>query len=600
MKNALIRIHYVSSSIAMIRTKNILYIFVAAFYFLVSSNLNAQKSAKTSDKGTKKESIDDKTKLLQWNDYFELSSEMILENKVTGLAKAMAFTKKYPNNAAGYALLGDFHLENNQLSAAIDAYKKAIQIDHSERWFSLKLAKTYQLGSMYKEAIDIYEDLFKKNSQDPSPLFYVFQIYNTQKKYNEAASTLEKIKGSVGDSYEMSLDLQRIYFKAGNYKASLQELDNLKKMRPEDADNYGKAAEIYLAMGNKEKAMDEFSQVLKINPNDEQIHFSLAAYFSSINNWDKTVYHLGKGIGNAGIDIDKKIMILLSLMDANQIQKGIYSDSISQMVNVLTSVHPGSAKAYSIKGDFYMSTYDYKNAELAFTEVIKLDKNKWAVWSQLMYIKRIREEYASLLKISSEVQDLYPNNPESYLYKGIANVYLNNINKAKEEFESGEAMLFSIGELSSAFWVAKGEQANYEGNEKLIIAFYNKALDQSPGNVDAKIKLAYFYIANNKELNKAESLLSESEKQSLDLFYFYACKGLLHLRKNNPTEAEKMWTLAVKFGGTNHSWTQELEGDLKSIKGENSVAMTLWKNAQSKGWKSTWLSRKIEASKWIQ
>lgn len=580
-----------------------LYLSVCTFLCCNVSVAYSQKSNKSKANNEKKETKElneEKLALQEWNDYFEISNELILENKVSGLAKSIAFTKKYPNNAAGYAMLGDFYLENNQLSNSLESYKKAIQLDNSERWYSLKLAKAYQLGSMYKEAISIYEDLFKKNTEDPSPLFYVFQIYNSQKKYAEAASTLEKIRGSVGDSYEMSLDLQRMYFKAGNYKASLHELELLKKMRPEDPDNYGKSAEIYLALGNKDKAMEEFNQVLKINPNDDQIHFSLASYYSNLGQWEKTIHHLGKGIGNAGIDIDKKVMILLSLMDVNQLKNGMYTDSIENMVNVLTDVHPGSAKAFSIKGDFYLSVYKYDLAANAYLKVTELDKNKWAVWSQLMYVKRLMEDYSNLLNIASEVQDLYPNNPESYLYKSVSYNFLNESNKALREYESGYDLLFDIGELSSAFWVSKAEIEMRASKYQISKSLFNTALDQAPGNVDAKIKLAYLLLFEANGINEAEKLLMESEKQSFDLFYFYACKGLLHLRKNNQAEAQNMLDLAIKFGGESHSWTLELKGDLLSLKGNNSEAISLWRKAQAKGWNSSWLNRKIEAGKWVE
>lgn len=580
-----------------------LYLSVCTYLCCNVSIAHAQKANKAKSPNDNKESKElkeEKLALLEWNDYFEISNELILENKVTGLAKSLAFTKKYPQNAAGYAMLGDFYLENNQLSNSLESYKKAIQLDNSERWYSLKLAKAYQLGALYKDAIAIYEDLFKKNTADPSPLFYVFQIYNSQKKYAEAASTLEKIRGSVGDSYEMSLDLQRMYFKAGNYKASLQELDLLKKMRPEDPENYGKAAEIYLAMGNKDKAMDEFNQVLKINPNDDQIHFSLASYYSSQGQWDKTIHHLGSGIGNAGIDIDKKVLILLSLMEVNQVQKGIYTDSIQKMVHVLTDVHPGNAKAFSIKGDFFLSVYKYQLAAEAYEKATEIDKNKWAIWSQLMYVKRLLEEYNGLLKIASEVQDLYPNNPESYLYKSVALNYLNQPAKANREIESGEALLFDINELSSAFWVSKAEVEMRASNFQKANSLITKSLDQAPGNVDAKIKLAYLLLFDAAGVSESEKLLKESEKASFDLFYFYACKGLLHLRKNNQAEAQKMFDLAVKFGGESHSWTLELKGDLLSLKGNNSEAISLWKQAQQKGLNSSWLNRKLDAGKWVE
>lgn len=551
---------------------------------------NPKKSAKVSE--TVMAEQKQRSESEEWNDYFEISSELILGNYVSGLAKTMGFVKKYPQNAAGHIMLGDFYLKNNHISGAVESYKNGIKHDNTEKWYSLKLAHAYQSASMYKEAVDVYESMFKNNSQDPSPLFYVFQIYYSRKFYKEAAEVLEKIRGSVGDSYEISADLQRTYFKAKNYKASLKELELLKKMRPDDAENYGKTAEIYLMLGQEEKAINEYEQVLRVNPNDEQIHFSLASFYSNRGAWEKSIYHLKKGIGNSGIDIDQKVLILLSLTEVNYKKNGMYTDSIIQMLDVLTEVHPGSAKAYSVKGDFYMSIYDYEKAVLAFEEVIRIDKEKWAVWAQCLYIYRLLENYDRLYVLSSEAEELYPNNPQVYLYKGIAAMYLGK--DAQSFFESGEVMLFEPGPLASAFEVGRAEKALLENVNQEAETAFRKALKTDAFNQDAMLKWAYSILQNNGNVNEADSLISKASSGATDLFYFYACKGLLHLQKNNRSEAEKMLTLAEKFGGAKHSWTLELKGDLLYLDQKKEDALAAWIQARDKGIHRPHLEAKIK------
>lgn len=538
-------------------------------------------------------------KVQEERDYLQAVTERILGNKVTGLALTAGFVKKYPKNAAGFALLGDFYLENGNTSQAIAAYQDAIKLDETEKWFSFKLAEAYTSQLMFKEAIGVYEDVFRRMPEDPRPLFYVTNIYRELKQYGSAAQTLEKIKQSVGNSYELSNDLQNMYFLDKNYRASMNELENLRKQYPDDVTLYGKAAELYMLLGQKEKAMEQYQEVLKRNPNDGQIHLSLAGFYLEQKNWEKSIFHLSAAMSNAGIDIDKKVAILLSLIEINAALEQKYSKDIGPMLQSLLYTHPSEPKAYSIAGDYYMSVYRYAAADSMFLQVLDYDKNKLPVWSQALYIERLTENWKALDRLSEEALETFPNNPEPYLYKGVALSFLGRKEEARSMLESGKALVLNSAALRSAFSAALGDHYAREGNKSEALKMYNEALKEDGANADAMLRKAAFLLQENGEIQQAENLINTAEKQSADLFSFYAVKGLLFLRRNNLQGAKDMMASVSRFGGEGSALGLELSGDIAAREGKNEDAVKLWELARVKSGGSPWLLRKIAARKYV-
>lgn len=538
-------------------------------------------------------------KVQEERDYLQAVNERILGNNVTGLALAAGFVKKYPKNAAGHALLGDFYQENGNVSQAVASYQNAIKLDDTEKWFSFKLASAYVSQLMFKEAVNTYEDVFRRNPADPTPLFYVTNIYRELKQFGNAALTLEKIRQSVGNSYELSNDLQNMYFLAGNYKASLNELENLQKQFPGDAVLYGKAAELYLVLGQKEKAMQQYNEVLTRNPNDAQIHLSMARFYMEEKNWEKTIFHLSAAMSNAGIDIDKKMSILLSLIDVNAMNGQKYNSDIEPMLQSLLYTHPSEPKAYSVAGDYYLSIYNYTEAGSMFVQVLNYDRSKLPVWSQLLYIKRITGDWKGLDALAEEALETYPNNAEPYLYKGIALSFTGKGPEAVAMLETGKSLVLSSNALLSAFSAALGDHYMYAGAKKEALTWYNKALEEDPSNADAMIRKAYFLLQGSGELQQAEELLNKAQKQSVDLFYFYAVKGLLFLRRNNLPEAKNMMASVLLYGGAASAPGLELSGDIAAREEKNDDAVKRWEQARVKSGGSPWLLRKIAARKYV-
>lgn len=102
------------------------------------------------------------------------------------LAHLEVFTKKYPTNANGWALLGDVYLLKDKFDQAVTALKQAVKLDANHKFALNNLAMTCRIKGFYSDAQKLYYKVLKldPNFTDIHSSLCVLETY--KKNYDKA------------------------------------------------------------------------------------------------------------------------------------------------------------------------------------------------------------------------------------------------------------------------------------------------------------------------------------------------------------------------------------------------------------------------------
>ncbi len=240
----------------------------------------------------------------------------------------------------------------------------------------------------------------------------------------------------------------RIYRAGNNYEKAVMEAQKLIATFPKEGKYYGILSELYQSNGQNDKAMAVLNDLIKLNPEDPYAHLTLADYYRNLHQKDKAFDEIKIAFKSKELDIDTKVKILLSYYSITETYSELKSDA-DELCKIIIEVHPDEAKAFSIYGDFLYRDKKLEEARIQYRKAISLDKEKYALWNQLLIIESELNDFVSLQKESKEAMDLFPNQPITYFLNGAANIHLKNYKEAVTSFNQGKEFVFDNDELVS-------------------------------------------------------------------------------------------------------------------------------------------------------
>ena len=143
------------------------------------------------------------------------------------------------------------------------------------------LADTYEKSGKYSNAIEIYQQLHRKNPERIEYLFNESDALLMQGKLLEAIKIYDKIEEKLGVSRDLSIQKQRMYLKLGKVTEAANELEKLIKSEPENLDNYSLLVELWQVNNQPDKAKETIQRMQQIDPDNPSIALALAKQFRS-------------------------------------------------------------------------------------------------------------------------------------------------------------------------------------------------------------------------------------------------------------------------------------------------------------------------------
>lgn len=528
--------------------------------------------------------------------YINASKEKVLGNYDLAESLYSQCIRIDPANSSPYYEIANINNFQGNTKVALENIKKAVHIEPSNVWYNMLFAEILLKEKKYGDAAAVYQKMTKLNPDRPDLYFALAAAQTYAGKKDDAIKTYEKLESLIGVSEEISMEKLRIYKGVENFDNSLKELKKLILAFPKEGKYYGMLGELYQQKGMKEKALETYNELLRVDPDNPFVHLSLADYYRSLNQNEKSFAELKLAFKNSGLDIDAKISILLSYYTVTETYPEL-KDEAFDLCKILVEVHPIEAKAHSIYGDFLYRDKKIEQARDAYRKSISLDKERFALWQQLLIIESEMEDFEAMEKESKEAIELFPNQPLPYFMNGFAKLQKKNYNEAIEILNEGKNFVFDNKILLGQFYSNLGD-AYYRLNKyPESDEAYEKALELEPDNVYVLNNYAYYLSLRNEKLQQAEEMSKRSNEIQPNNNSYQDTYGWILYKMGRYNEAKNWIEKAVENGGQGNSVILEHLGDVYFKLGNTSKAAEYWELARQKGKGSESLDRKIAEKK---
>lgn len=541
----------------------------------------------------KKKKTLSENELLEFNSlFFDANKQKMLGNIDISKLIYEKCIKINPNCATCYYEISNIYFYNNDYESAIINSKKSISLDEDNHWYKLFLANIYQKKGDYENAATIIKQVIKQKP-DMVDLYKDLSIlYSYAGNDKEALNTLNALEKKIGITEEVSLEKERIYLKNNDFNKAITELEKLAKAFPFETRYLGLQAEIYVALKQFDKAEKIFLDIAKIDPNNGINRLSLADFYRMKGENKKSFEELKLAFASYDVNIDLKIQMLASFFPYSN-QTSELSNQAYKLLEILLNTHPDDTKAHTINADFLSRDKKYYEARDEYRYVINIEKDKYLIWEQLLYIELELLDYNSLINESKEAIEYFPNQPLPYLFCGIAYSELKKFNEALDILKQGNDITFDE-KIKSQFYLYIAE-ANYKlKNYSEAFKFYDKLLEIDPKNKLVLNNYSYYLSLNGTDLEKAEKhgkLVNELEPDNYTYLDTYA--WVLY-KLNKHSEAKEIIEKAINLGGDKNPVIIEHYGDILWKLGEKEKAKEEWKKAIEKGKGSEFLEIKVK------
>lgn len=527
--------------------------------------------------------------------FFDGAREKLLGNYDQAESRFIQALRVDPTSAATMYELGTVYTYQNNKNQALIYSKKAATADPKNIWYQLLYAECLKENKQASEVIAVYERLLQ---QYPDRIDFYYELANAflyANKPNDALKTYNRIEEHIGVTEDASMQKIKIYKSLNNSDKAIEEAKKLIIAFPKEGKYYGILGELYQEKGMNEKALQAYNDLLKIDPENAYVHLSLADYYRNQKQNEKAFEEIKIAFKSKELDIDTKIKILLSYYSITETYTELKSDA-DELCKILVEVHPDEAKAFSMHGDFLYRDKKLEQARTEYRKAISLDKEKYALWNQLLIIESELSDYAAMEKESKEAIDLFPNQALPYFFNGAANVQLRNFKDAVIILNEGKNFAFDKL-LLAQFYANIGDAQNQLKDFAASDSSYMKALEIDPNNVYVLNNYAYYLSLRNADLEKAERMSKKTNDLEPNNNSYQDTYGWILYQMKKYDDA-KIWIgKAVENGGRNNGTLLEHYGDVLYQLGDKENAFKYWQDAKKAGGASDLIDKKITDKK---
>lgn len=528
--------------------------------------------------------------------FFDANKEKMLANYDLAETLFSQALRIDPTSAATmYELANIYEFQGNKTQAVVYS-KKAALADPKNIWYQLLYADCLKENKQFEEVVPVFEKLVKDHPDRVDLYYELANNYLVINKLNEAIKVYNRIEEQVGVTEDASMQKLKIYKATNNFDKSVEEAQKLIKAFPKEAKYYGMLGELYMDKGMNDKAFSAYNDLLKIDPQNAYVHLSLADYYRNLKQNDKAFQEIKTAFKSKDLDIDTKVKILLSYYSITETYTELKADA-DELCKIIVEVHPNEAKAYSIAGDFLYRDKKLEEARTMYRKAIALDKEKYALWNQLLIIESELNDYISMLSESKETMELFPNQSLPYFFNGAANIQMKNYKEAIAALTDGKEFVYDNKPLLAQFYANIGDAQNQLRNHGASDSAYDKALEIDPTNIYVLNNYAYYLSLRNINLEKAEEMSKKTNELEPNNNSYQDTYGWILYQMKKFDDA-KLWVgKALDNGGRGNGTLLEHYGDILFKLNDTEGALKYWMDAKKAGNASDLIDKKIADKK---
>jgi len=563
------------------------HLFICLIALFAITSVFAQK------KGDKKQVLSDADAVKFNSLFFDANKAKITGNfdKAIGLFKRALEVN--PNSAPTLFELGRMHYQENKFDDALKYVEKAVKINGENKWYLVFLAEAQSANNDYKAAAETFEILLELHPNEYENYFEHAYALIKNEDYKGAIAVYEKLEGRMGKTEDIVQQKKKLYLRLNKFDKAVEEVEGLIEENPYEPRYYGILAELYEDNDMPEKALAVYEKLMEVDPGNPMGYLSLAEHYRLAGDEEKSMQYLTKAFENPGVNIDIKVQLLFPYFNYIGVDEE-KTDQAIELTKMMIDAHPDDAKSYSIAADFLYNTEQFEEALTNYNKAKELDNSKYQIFEQILFINARLEQYNEMLNTSEQAMELFPNQPMSFLFNGIANTQKKKYEIANTSLKKGLPMVVDNKALKAEFLSKIGENYNALKDEQKSDEYFDKSLELVPDNAVVLNNYSYYIsLREHGDLDKAEELIKSAIKIEPNQSSFEDTYGWVLYKMKRFDEAQEWIGKAMSNGGDESAVILEHYGDVLFQLGNKDEALEYWLKAKSKGGKSESLLKKI-------
>jgi len=219
------------------------------------------------------------------------------------LALAEDASKKYPDNAEAWFLLGMIYGKKSNFDKMVGAFDKSLAIGPAHK-ADIVQEKNYHFQTKYNDAVskyNAYTKLSDKTTEKAQKIInsaiadFTSSTTIKPKDYNgqrlmavcysiigdsdKAQSSYQKLTEIYPDTASSWLDLGSHYYNQQEYDNAVESLKKATKIDPNNSEALTYLAQSYDFGKKREKAIDAYKNAIKVNPEEKALPFNLGLLY---------------------------------------------------------------------------------------------------------------------------------------------------------------------------------------------------------------------------------------------------------------------------------------------------------------------------------
>ncbi len=522
--------------------------------------------------------------------------------------------------ALAHFVEGTSYEENGEMSKALEAYRKVLNVDPGQSELASRVAALLARQDDFPQAIDVLKDAIAKNPNESEPYLQLAFIYAKYlKKTDQAVDYANRAIALNPRNIEAYQRLYEIELAAGEEKKALQSLDRAAKVRTDDPAFWTNLGKLYASIVFKPDSEPKADEVARVNEifkkaavragEDSAILKDVADYYASSQQIKEAIPLYLRVLELQPDDVNAREKLATGFVLTNQRAKAV------EMLEQIIKQHPEKYQPYDLLAEILdddarslQRANQIEQAKAAFAKAA-------ANYEQSLLINPTRagtylrlaelllgpvKDAGRAVKILSEARSRFADAPEIIYYLALAQREAKRAQQAVATFEEAlhQAELEDNEIVNARFYFNYGATAEQAGLYEKAADLFRKSIALDPANAaEAYNYLGYMWTEHNLHLEEADDMIKHALKIEPNNGAYLDSLGWLEFRQGKFEQALADLLRAAKNMAQDDPVVFEHIGDTYLKLTRVPQALEAWQKAMALDPQNKKLAEKIESTK---
>ena len=486
-----------------------------------------------------------------------------------------------PNNDAAYYYLANIAIKTDDAPSGELYLKKGIELDSMNFWYRGALGQLYIQHNKIPQAIKVYEKMLEMYPKKSSVYYSLVNLYLSSKQTVQAKEMLEKIEGIQGKSEAVAMTYYNIYLMEQNWEKALNYLVEFDKEfnSPRIACVIG---DMYANRYNDSLAITYYNKALLLDKECAPAMYGRAEVYRSKGDYAAFFEDITPFMANPSIEVKMKIEYLRQLFQIPNFIKRFRHQLDSSMAGIETA-HPADTTANLFLASYYGEVGNTEKCKLMLWKNHELHPQKYSML--LPYVVALYElqEWENLEVAAEKALDLYPDDKDLTMLKGIARYQMKETDKAIETYKELEKIAQAKKDTASLITAYSTLAELYHNKQEYpaTYSYFKKVLKLNPNDLLTLNNYAYYLALEGKSLKKAYQMSKKTVEAEPDNITYLDTFGWILFLMDKPIEAKAQFKHAMLYGATNEAVILDHYAEVLFKLGEHDLAFIYWNQAKN-------------------